>query len=111
MVKIRQAKASQLVSLINIKVKVLFKVKVNLKVKDRIMAFGTHMQFPLNLMKIVQAGVSEKKYSPKVMVKFIVMVKIKVKVKVKVKVMVIGFGTKTRFPANLFKIRKAGASQ
>ena len=87
----------------------MFKVKVNfnVKAKDRVMAFGTHMQFPIYLMKIVQAGVSEKKYSPKVMIKFIVMVKIKVKVKV----MVIVFGTKTRFPANLFKIRKAWASQ
>ena len=62
MVKIRQAKASQLVSLINIKVMVLFKVKVNfnVKVKDRVMAFGTHMRFPENLVKINQAGASEK---------------------------------------------------
>ena len=37
------------------------------------------------------------------------MVKFNVMVKTKVKVMVIVFGTKIRFPANLVKIRKAGA--
>ena len=42
MVKIRQTKALHLVILLNIKFKVLFKVKVNfnVKVKDRVMAFG-----------------------------------------------------------------------
>ena len=62
MIKIRPTKASQLVILLNIKAKVLFKVKVNfnVKVKDRVMAFGTHLRFSENLVKIRQAGASEK---------------------------------------------------
>ena len=65
LLKIRQAGASELVILqqvkfkVMVKVKVKVKVKVNAQIKVMVMVPGSQIRFPENLVKIRQAGASE----------------------------------------------------